>query len=161
MPSTELTGVTWPHFCGAAFALLAAFGAGAAQAQSASVLAPLRFGSFVAPALGAGTVKVDASTGQRQGAGGVWLLAADPGAVAQVRLDNPGGRRFSVSLPANGLVVLSNGSQTMALDDFRTYSSSGGVGLSWTLQIGATLKVAAGQAPGAYEGSFNVTINLE
>lgn len=161
MPSTELAGVTRPQLRGAACALLAALGAGAAQAQSATVLAPLRFGSFVAPAFGAGTVTVAASTGLRQGSGGIWLLAADPGAVAQVRLDNPGGRRFSVSLPANGLVVLSNGNQTMALDDFRTYSSSGGVGLTWTLQIGAALKVAAGQAPGFYEGSFNLTINLE
>lgn len=127
----------------------------------ARVLYGLSFGAFIPSSGGPGTVTVTPTAGgARQASGGVWLLGLDAGSPAQLVLDNATGRAFSVQLPADGELVLSNGSQTMRARAFAATPSSGAAGASQTLLVGATLEVGPRQAAGQYQGSFRVTINL-
>lgn len=124
----------------------------------------LDFGRFVASAGSAGSVTVAAS-GLRSGAGGVILLPPGGGA-AQFHLDRAAGGvnpAVSISLPAGNSVVLSNGAQRMSAGAFQAWPASigavpdGGIAIA----VGATLEVAAGQAPGNYQGAFALTVNYE
>ena len=130
------------------------------SAQSARVDYGLSFGAFIPPSAGAGTVTVPSTGGPRLYTGGVWLLGFDAGSPAQLALVNAADRAYSVQLPAEGEVVLSNGSQTMQARAFTASPVSGTASASQTLRIGATLDVGPRQATGRYEGSFRVTINL-
>ena len=102
---TRLRGI-WP----ASLALVLSCLPALASAQAARTLYGLSFGTFIPPAAGLGSVTIAATPGgARQAAGGVWLLGLDPGSPAQLLLDNAAGRAFSVQLPADGELVLSNG----------------------------------------------------
>lgn len=71
--------------------------------------------------------------------------------------------RFTISLPADNTVVLSNpNAATMELTGFQhnagstpTLNSSG----SANFNVGARLQVGANQEAGLYQGTFNVTVN--
>ena len=71
--------------------------------------------------------------------------------------------RFTISLPADNTVVLSNlNASTMELTNFShnagsapQLNSSG----SANFNVGARLQVGASQEPGLYSGTFNVTVN--
>jgi len=74
---------------------------------------------------------------------------------------------YSISLPANGVVIISNGSNRMNVDDFSARTASAGVdGLTGHLNssgsdsftVGATLKLENAQAYGTYSGSFDITV---
>jgi Domain of unknown function (DUF4402) len=124
----------------------------------------LAFGRFVAGA--DGTVSI-APAGMRSGSGGVILLPSGASA-AQFHLDRAAGAQgaalaVSLSLPAARSVVLSSGAARMTVGAFQAWPASivsipdGGV----AIHIGATLEVAAGQAPGNYQGAFALTVNYE
>lgn len=119
---------------------------------------PLSFGTFVA---GAGSVTLQPS-GARSTTGSVIALATDPGHAAQFSVSGDASAAYAITLPGNGTVVLSNGSSNMPVNGFVSSPASGGTlsgdGTS-IVNVGATLEVADGQAPGAYSGSFTVTIN--
>lgn len=137
---------------------------GPASQLSITTTGSLRFGRFVAG--NGGSVTVLAS-GARYGNGGVVLLNSGGSASASfsVATLNGSGATKSVilSLPGNGEVFLSNGSSTMAVNNF---SSNAGTLISLTpagiaFDVGATLVVGAGQAPGPYSGAFALTVNYQ
>lgn len=71
---------------------------------------------------------------------------------------------YTISLPQNGTVFLTNGGNQMALNNFVS-NPSGLVAFpavtgTQILRVGATLSVGNNQASGNYAGSFNVVINL-
>jgi hypothetical protein len=120
----------------------------------------LAFGSFVAGSGGSVTIS---TSGGRSATGGITLIPSSAGAAAQFSVTGDPGMTYSISLPLDGEAALSNGAgQSMPLNAFA--SDPGGIGLlgldgSQTLSVGATLNVDAGQAVGAYSGSFSVTVN--
>lgn len=135
-----------------------------AQQVTLSATRNLDFGRFIAGSGGAVTVD---TSGARTRTGGVILLNSPGAGQAQftVASNGAGGGKKSVviSLPANGAVRISNGAASMAVNAFvispGTLQSipAGGT----TLSVGATLTVAAGQAPGTYTGSFPLIVNYQ
>lgn len=120
---------------------------------------PLVFGSLTTTA--GGTVTVS-TTGTVTPVGVIPLgIGASP-ARFTLRFDN-GNPHYNITLPASTTLRASNGA-TMLVDAFQSDPAGRGrvapparVG---TLTVGATLHVAANQAPGDYSGTFDVIVNL-
>jgi Domain of unknown function (DUF4402) len=158
---------------GLACAVLNASDASARPLRSIAITnsAGLAFGSFVAGA--GGTVTVS-PLGVRTNTGGVVLIPAGGGAAASFNVvgrqrganQNPNHTHsYSITLPANGTVTITSGANSMAVNNFVSNPPAGnGTGtlavgtITQTLTVGARLTVAAGQAPGSYSGTFNVTV---
>ena len=135
------------------------FGAWAAQAQTLANTSGLSFGSFVAGSGGTVTVTTD---GARNKTGGVMLVAQGGGGTAAQFTSIAVATYAIITLPTDGTVLLSSGSNTMAVNSFMSYPSATGI-LSGAgaqiLRVGATLTVGNAQVPGSYAGSFAVTVN--
>lgn len=118
----------------------------------------LAFGSFVASS--GGTVTV-ASNGGRSKGGSVLLVVQGTSAAAATFVFTGTGTTYTITLPANDTVTLTDGGHTMAVNNFTSSLGTTGAvtGSSQTLQIGATLTVGNAQAPGSYTGSFAVSVD--
>jgi hypothetical protein len=134
-------------------------------ANKTGVLTPtvnLSFGRFVAN--GGGTV-VLSPAGARSKTGGVVLLPGGTVSAASFSLSETGtGKSLqwtTITLPST--VTLSrSGGGTMTLSGFTSSPSNTFAGLTQTvLTVGATLAVGANQAPGAYTGTIQVTVNYQ
>jgi Domain of unknown function (DUF4402) len=148
--------VTFGVMCLAAFA-------GAAYGQSLTEVASLSFGSFVA--VGAGSVSLDAQ-GLRSQTGEVYLMHQGAMAsVAQFVVSGVPFTSYAVTLPANGVAILSDGrGHSLAVNGF--VSSMGAFGTlapngSGQFRVGASLMVAGMQVPGTYSGVFNITLEYQ
>lgn len=138
-------------------------GTGCVQAkQTLTNNGSLAFGRFVAGT--GGTITVSPA-GLRTQTGGVILLPSTVSAATFTASDNvakDASIGCPVTLPANGTVTLSNGTSTMAVDQFTSApvpcTLSGG---TRQIAVGATLTVAPNQARGNYSGSFSVTVNFQ
>jgi len=143
-----------------ALALLAA--AGTAGAQTLSNTSPLSFGAFTA---GSGGTIVLSTAGARSKSGGVLLVSqGGAAAAAQFSVTGTASAVYTITLPVDGTVLLSDGSNSMALNGFASSPAGTGIlsgGGTAVLSIGATLTVGNAQAPGSYTGSFNVTVNYQ
>lgn len=117
----------------------------------------LAFGSFVANS--GGTVTVAPNGGRSKG-GSVLLVAQGTSAAAAAFMFTGTGTTYTITLPANDTVTLTDGSHTMAVNNFTSSLSLTGpvTGSPQLLKVGATLTVGNAQAPGAYTGSFAVTV---
>ena len=115
----------------------------------------LAFGAFVA---GPGKITVPV-VGARSTSGGVIALSSDGGNTAQFSVTGDETATYAITLPADGIVSLSNGSSSMPVNGFTSSPIEGGtlVGTQ-VISVGATLDVFEGQATGSYSGSFSVTI---
>lgn len=109
-----------------------------------------------------GTV-VLAPGGTRSQTGGV-TLPVNTGTVTAASFSVTGATNytFSISLPA-APITLKSGTNTMTVGTFTSDPATSGTltGGAATLNVGATLNVPAGQAPGTYtsETPFTVTVN--
>ena len=148
-------------------AFLFLFGSSIAIAQKNNTItfdntSGLSFGSFSAGT--GGTVSVSTSGG-RSKSGGVVLVSSSAGTAAQFTITSTSTKNttYSITLPANGTVVLKNSNNnTMLLNNFLsnpTTPSNINKNTPQTLSVGATLVVGNAQAPGNYTGSFAVTVN--
>lgn len=82
--------------------------------------------------------------------------------AAQFAVSGTAAATYAITLPANGTVFLSSGSQTMAVNNFVSFPSAMGTlsgGGTQMLSVGATLVVGNAQVPGGYTSSFAVTVN--
>lgn len=125
---------------------------------SLSKSADLIFGGFVASS--GGTVTV-APNGGRSKSGSVLLVTQGAsGAAAQFTVTGTADATYAITLPANDTVTLSDGSHTMAVNNFTSTPSGTGTltGGSQVLRVGATLTAGNAQTPGSYTGSFNVSV---
>lgn len=132
-------------------------------AKSISNTGSLSFGRFVAGSGGAVTVAIG---GARSRTGGVVLLASNSSPASFSVGDNNNGndnKVYVLTMPANGTVSLASGANRMAVNNFASSFTAGSPLPSGaqTVTVGATLQVSPGQAPGAYSGSFNVTLEFQ
>ena len=141
-----------------------------ACAQQVGTLATTRgldFGQFVA---GTGGTVVLSPGGVRSRTGGVILLNSPSAAAATFAVGVTGTskgtklRTVIVTLPANGTVRLSSGSNSMAVDSFVSSPAAGvssAISTTPTVSVGATLTAAPNQPAGTYSGSFSVIANFQ
>lgn len=145
----------------AAFAALL-LAASPAAAQTLTRTQDMAFGAFAAGAGGTVTISPQSA---RTATGDVTLLSSSQGNSAAFDVSGSAGATYQITLPADGTVSLtgSNGG-SMAVSSF-TSSPSGQGQLSLlgagTLYVGATIGVGSNQTPGAYSGSFNVTVTFQ
>lgn len=149
-------------FCAIGLVGVATISATSVAAQSISNATSLSFGSFVAGT--GGTVTVSPAS-IRSATGGVTLISSGAGAASQATISGTLGSTYSITLPANNSVSLSDGNaHTMAVNQFASNpaATSGSTGLllvgSQNLLIGATLSVTNNQVVGNYSGTFSVTV---
>jgi hypothetical protein len=160
-----------------ALAVLVSLAAVAAHAQSsasatasalAKVISPititkntdLNFGTIITGP--AGTVIVSAAGVET--ASGATVVSPNPSvSAAQFTVTGEPSTAYSISLPST--ITITNGAQTMTVDNFT--SSPTPTGLlsaattgpgSQSLNVGARLNVLANQAVGNYAGTFSVTV---
>lgn len=144
---------------GALLALAASFPARAVLPLGVTSNAPLAFGSFASGSGGAVTISPG---GVRSASGSVVLVPRGAGSAAQLTVSGEPNAFYSLQLPSNGTVILSEpGGQSMAVSNFVGTPTTGqlGAGGSQLVMIGATLNVGADQAPSNYSGSFQVFLN--
>ncbi|MDH5178329.1 MAG: DUF4402 domain-containing protein [Gammaproteobacteria bacterium] len=132
---------------------------------SATVLTPIAistttnmsFGDLYADNVSSGTV-VLAVDGSRTTTGGA-SLGTTPGTAAVFAVTGNVSATYVVTLPSTD-VTLTSGANTMIVNTFSDNSLGAldGTGND-SFNVGATLNVGISQAPGAYSGSFNVTVN--
>lgn len=128
-------------------------------AQTLTNPQPLAFGSF-APGVSSGTVTISPA-GARSSGGGVFLVSSGAGAAASYTVGGTSNATYAITLPLDGVVVLTSGPNSMAVNNFSSSPAGAGViggGGTQTLSVGATLTVGGNQATGSYSGSFNVTV---
>jgi hypothetical protein len=109
----------------------------------------------------AGTVVL--GTDNSRTAVGPALVPPAAGVAASFTVSGEISRTFSITLPANGVVTLINGGNTMAVSDF-LHSMGANPALDGSgaaaFTVGATLTVGAAQAAGVYNSAnFPVTVN--
>jgi hypothetical protein len=143
-----------------AFLLLAGT---AASAQTLNNTAALSFGAFTAGSGGSITV---GTSGARIKTGSVILVnQAGTASAAQFTISGTPSAMFTISLPVDGTVFLSDGaSGSMALNGFTSSPAAVGVlsgGGTLQISVGATLTVGGAQTTGNYTGAFNVTVNYQ
>lgn len=120
--------------------------------------AALSFGAFAAESGGAVTVSPG---GVRTASGTVALISSSTSSPAQVTVTGEPGTAYAIQLPTTSVTLTSPTGQTMTVSGFASsLNGSGqlGAGGSQLVSVGATLSVGAGQAPGAYSGSFAVSV---
>jgi Mat/Ecp fimbriae major subunit len=116
----------------------------------------LAFG-YIIPSGTSGTVTI-ATDGVKTSTGGVTTTGALTAGAANFTVTGVAGAKFNIGLPNDTTVILTGPGTAMAVTAF-SHSGADTVGLlgTQTFTVGGTLAVAASQAPGAYEGTFNVT----
>lgn len=119
----------------------------------------LSFGTF-SPGATTGTVLI-ATAGTRTATGGVSLSALDAGGAAGFTVTGDTVATYAITLPTNGTVTITNGANSMAVNDFVSNPSGTGQLTAGTqnLAVGATLNVGANQAAGSYTGTFSVSVD--
>ena len=139
--------------------ILVATGVGHAHGQTLTLLNQLEFGTFAVQT--GGTVTIDPANGARSRTGDIWLMGQNAGAPARLVLTHRAGADFSVLLPPDDSAILGKSGASMLLRSFRSSpSATRTVGATQTISIGATLVVQPNQSPGAYAGSFQVTVSF-
>ncbi len=122
----------------------------------------MQFGT-IAGGGAAGTV-ILATDGSRGVTGGTTTLASGPGAAGDFTVSGQAAATYSITLPADGVVLLAGIGPDMGANTFISLPAVTGLldGLgNQTLLVGATLSVDTGaiQTAGAYTDTFTVTVN--
>ncbi|MFM6949839.1 MAG: DUF4402 domain-containing protein [Novosphingobium sp.] len=151
----------------ASFASAASAATSATATASAEVLntltlsanSALNFGQIAANTGGTVTVNAD-STVSSSGS----LVSTGTRAPAAFTVTGSPNARVLVTLPASATLTRSGGTETMAIGGFNSNPGSafqlGGTG-SANFSVGGTLTVASGQASGAYNGTFAVSVEYQ
>jgi len=132
-------------------------------------MAPLDFGSLI-PGAG-GTITINAQTGAATTAGGV-IRAGGTVSRAQFIGSGTAGRIVTLSVAPSPTITISNGVNTMTINQLRVSVNGGGpqtfgpnhrLGSTGVINfgIGGRLNVGANQAIGLYSGTFALTMNYQ
>ena len=125
--------------------------------------ANMNFGNIAVSPVNAGTVILSpAGSRTTGGAGGVTLpVVAGTVTAAAFNVTGLGSSTYSITLPSS--YIISSGGNNMTINNFTSTPSGTGVLSSGaqTIQVGATLNVAAAQAAGTYTNGtgFPVQVN--
>ena len=136
------------------------------QAIAITNVNDMNFGNVAVSGATAGTVVIDPQDGSRTSTGGVTLPAVQ-GTVsaASFTVTGEGTSTYAITLPVGNYVITNPGLETMNVNTFTSFPSvvDGGVLTAGeqTLNVGSTLDISAGQAPGVYTNAtgFEVTVN--
>lgn len=127
-----------------------------------TAISDLAFGSIIA-GTSAGSVTINPLNGNRSKTGNLSLVSSSFGAATFEVAGTSGNNFYTVTLPADNVVTISNGTQVMKVNSFTSarvnpHNHSSGKD---TFFVGATLLLGASQMPGVYTGNFlvNVTFN--
>ena len=143
-------------------------GASATASASGTIVSPIsiikdvdmNFGNIAVHATNPGTV-VLATDGTRSATAGVTLPAVT-GTVSAAEFTVNGTEDYTyvVTLPV-GVITVANGGNTMDLTDWSSNETGILTGSTETFNVGATLNVNGGQAPGLYTTGtpFTITVN--
>jgi len=134
---------------------------------SANVITPLTiaegsgmdFGDVSVGTAG-GTVILD-TTGGRSVTGDAEAVTGGTEAAGVYNVTGLGTKAYSISFPASALI--SSGGNTMTVNTFThdagaTPALTGGLD---SFNVGATLVIGPSQAPGAYSGTYSLTVNYQ
>lgn len=122
----------------------------------------LAFGRIVQPRTGTGTVALANTGNSVVAAAGAVALTGITTSRAQFTVDGEGGQVVTTSIPST--VSLDNGPSSivvaLAPDFGSTVTLSGALAAagSSTLNVGGSFNLPSTQTPGAYTGSFTVTV---
>lgn len=124
----------------------------------------LNFGSFAADADQAGTVVI-ATGGGRSFTGGASSVTTGLGTVTAASFDvtGEGTATFSITLPSSAVTLThTDNATTMSVGTFESDPSGTGalVAGAKTVNVGATLTVAAGQAAGVYANASGLPVTV-
>jgi hypothetical protein len=131
--------------------------------------APLDFGTVMASNTLSGSVTVSAEDGSRStgGAGGVSLIALNPGGRGLFTVTATAGQLVDLTLaPPTGNVLNGPGGAQVAISDFHLDNTGAnvlvdsrtmGAGGTLTVGVGGTFDIAAGQTNGVYTADFILT----
>ena len=123
----------------------------------------LNFGTFTAPGNGEGigTVTIP-PVGSRTSSANVGLANTVTPTAAGYDVGGESGKVYDITLPNNGDITLTGVGDPMAVNDFTdNLGGVGTVGTNVSFTVGATLTVAEEQAPGEYDGSFDVIVTYQ
>lgn len=77
--------------------------------------------------------------------------------AAKFRVSGESGKTYAITIPITSLI--SNGAQTLSITDFTCSNLSGGtIGTNDEFFVGGTLLIPVTSVPGAYQGTFNITV---
>jgi len=118
----------------------------------------LQFGSFSTSATGQ-TVTISAA-GARSSVGAI-VVPASTATAASFNVTGSGVLTYAITLPSNGTVTITNGTDTFAVNNFTSTPSGTGAltAGAQTLTVGATVTTAGTLSTGNYSGSFNVSVD--
>jgi hypothetical protein len=123
----------------------------------------LAFGNILRPRVGAGSVAIDAATGQRtvSGTGSTGTSSPLPTRAAYL-ITGEGGQSFSLSVPQSFQMTGPGSPLTVHLTatatGAQTLNSTLGSAGAFSFGVGGSFSTAATTAVGAYQGSFAVTV---
>ncbi|GAP42598.1 hypothetical protein TBC1_11730 [Lentimicrobium saccharophilum] len=121
----------------------------------------LAFGGIITDTDG-GTVAIPATSAGTPNYNGLPAQLATTTSAAKFTASGQDGATFDITLPTSATIT--NGSESMIIDNFISSTGNDGVVLSGGATeffVGATLNIAAGQAAGEYTGEFDVTVTYE
>jgi hypothetical protein len=128
----------------------------------------LAFGNVV-PSVAGGTLALTAASPAVPTATGISQPGTQTGTVtaAVFNVGGEGAFTYTITLPASASTLNGSVSGTMTVDTFTssavsgtlgTLSGSAGAAGTQSFYVGGTLHVGSNQAPGAYTGTFSVTV---
>lgn len=123
---------------------------------------PLAFGDLAAGAT-AGTIVVSPQ-GARTRTGGATLLGGTVGSAGFIGTSTRNANMIVRVVTTAVILTRSGGGATMRVINFTLGSSQvqpNSGGLAYEFRLGGTLQVGAAQPDGAYEGSFDVTVDYQ
>lgn len=129
------------------------------QPIAISTGANLEFGK-VAAGTGASVVRISTAGARSLVSGDATLVSGGTVQAASFNVTGEPSQGYDITLPVS--ITVASGADNMTVDTF-VDSASGSSTLDGTgndtFTVGADLTVGAGQNPGSYTGTFNVTVN--
>lgn len=151
------------------FALIAGttFAQSASANAAADIVSPLtivksgdlNFGKVSNATAGSVIIKTDGT----EGTGSLSQVGSTSISAASFTVNAASGYSYAVTVPSTEVTLSTTDSKTIKVNTFvhDAGASKMGTGADQTVNVGATLDVAAGQSTGNYTGSFNVSVAYE
>ena len=144
-------------------------GATIVKALSLSQNTPLHFGSMSIPTAPVSVILSTSNGRVATSPSNITLLAQSPVSEnATYTVSGSDAATYAITLPANGVVSITNGTEHLDIVDFVAHTVSSGVdgntGLlsasgTDSFTVGATIKLGNAQPYGSYTGTFGITVN--
>lgn len=127
-------------------------------------LSALSFGRIIPPSAGTATILLDAQSGTRTVSEGEARPLPSPApTIAQFRVSGEGGQSFAIDIPATFQITGPGGSLAVMTNSdtatSATLNAAQGAEGVYNFNVGGAMSLPAGTEPGAYSGSFQVSVH--